>query len=152
MVIGVKERKDKGDKFSDKIRRNFERFKDKVEGLGKKAIILGGVGIGIGLGCASKNDSIYSYYNVTSADSISLDEFRQYVYRGAVTREDSILGLGRFIYATWGFIPTEEELCTMPLLESQRIFAVYILMEYKYYKLLLEELENIRKEEESRKK
>ncbi|MEM4335913.1 MAG: hypothetical protein QXY61_02825 [Candidatus Anstonellales archaeon] len=31
MMIGVKERKDKGDKFSDKIRRNFERFKERVE-------------------------------------------------------------------------------------------------------------------------
>ncbi|MEM4707442.1 MAG: hypothetical protein QXL47_02420, partial [Candidatus Anstonellales archaeon] len=136
----------------DKIRRNFERFKDKVEEVGKKAIILGGVGIGVGLGCASKDDSIYSYYNVTTADSISLDEFRQYVYRGAVTREDSLLGLGKFICEIWGFIPTEEEFFSMPMLESQRKFFVYIIAERDYYKLLIEALETIKKEEKLEKK
>ncbi|MEM4362341.1 MAG: hypothetical protein QXX46_04880 [Candidatus Anstonellales archaeon] len=111
MVIGVKERKDKEVKFSDKIRRNFERFKDKVEGLGKKAIILGGVGIGVGLGCASDGIRTYNigsrtYYILSTSEieKMSIDELRAHIYKGATTRDDSITCLAMYMAARWGSI------------------------------------------------
>ncbi|MEM2948760.1 MAG: hypothetical protein QXG02_04505, partial [Candidatus Anstonellales archaeon] len=104
-MIGVKERENKEVKFSDKIRRNFERFKDKVEGLGKKAIILGGVGIGIGLGCASDGISPKQYtLEQVQSGQITIDEFVENMdlYSLCDTKEDSIAMVAIFWWKTTG--------------------------------------------------
>ncbi|MEM4707440.1 MAG: hypothetical protein QXL47_02410 [Candidatus Anstonellales archaeon] len=87
MMIGVKERKDKGDKFSDKIRRNFERFKDKVEGLGKKTLVGGmllGAAVGVGRGQIVYNTSIDSALIAIFKDT------QNRIYYECLTLEDSL--------------------------------------------------------------
>jgi len=85
MIVDGKVRKMK---FSERVRENFERFKDRIEGLGRKALI-GGILIGGSVGCASNNyymppdpyDLYYKASLLAKADSI---------YAGCLTKEDSI--------------------------------------------------------------
>jgi len=78
MIVDGKVRKMK---FSERVRENFERFKDRIEGLGRKALI-GGILIGGSVGCASNG-------NTTTTSTTSYYRYEQ-VLRGEITFDDYI--------------------------------------------------------------
>jgi len=93
MIVDGKVRKLEGAKETEKRAGVFERFKDRIEGLGKKAVILGA--IGVGLGCAS--NGVRESTDWTDP-SVELGEFmyeeamyrRSKIYEGCITFEDSL--------------------------------------------------------------
>jgi len=82
-------------KFSEKVRDNLERFKDRIEKIGKKAIILGAIGASIGCASNGINGSVDNHV-FTDAEfydiyyKVSLMAKADSIYAGCVTKEDSI--------------------------------------------------------------
>jgi len=94
-------------KFSEKVRDNLERFKDRIEKIGKKAIILGAIGASIG--CASNgkiatNSTTYYTADQVLRGEITLDEYIMNAdpYDFCYTREDSIKRVGVYWYRLTG--------------------------------------------------
>ncbi len=82
-ISGIKRREEK---FSEGVRRNFEKFKEIVERKGKEMLVLGALGVGIGLGCASNgNNYVYVDPVQEAIDNLYVDR-----YSGCYTKEDSI--------------------------------------------------------------
>jgi len=93
MIVDGKVRKMK---FSEKVRDNLERFKDRIEGLGKK-VVIGGMLLGGVVGCVSdgNNRSGNNYY----ADPLEewymqraeqMWNIRRRLYSDCISKEDSI--------------------------------------------------------------
>jgi hypothetical protein len=102
MIVDGKVRKMK---FSERVRENFERFKDRIEGLGRKALI-GGILIGGSVGCASNGVKEKTEPIDPSGE---LGEFmyeeamhrRSEIYKGCITFEDSLRATER-VWANLG--------------------------------------------------
>jgi len=90
MIVDGKVRKMK---FSERVRENFERFKDRIEGIGRKALI-GGILIGGSVGCASNGiNGDRNNYGILTGDPIAdimIIELRSDIYAGCRSKEDSL--------------------------------------------------------------
>jgi len=100
MIVDGKVRKMK---FSERVRENFERFKDRIEGLGRKALI-GGILIGgtVGIGKSENILNLCDYYGpltdrIGRDVVLGADTLRKELYSGCRTDTDTVV----VVRGTW---------------------------------------------------